>query len=434
MDSDTVPSNFRSMVKDFVVDLSATFPEYSYLWSKWSDPDVSEYELKKLFEYCLTVYPERFFDILYQNDDIFKPEDETNTYFLPNVSFRLLFNCEDVTETTKKTMWKYLQLMLFTIVGSVKDKSNFGETMNMFEGIDENELQEKMQETMGSIADFFKNIQGEGEGGETGEGENSSEPKANDFQEGFRNMFENKEGAMPDIGNIQDHLKSLFEGKIGKLAKEMAEEIAGDFSDIIGDDGNDIKSTGDVMKKLMKNPKKIMDLMKTVGSKLDAKMKSGEVSRDEIMKEAGDLLGKMKGMGDQSQFQEMFKNMAKTMGGLGKNMRFDENAFDRMTKAEAQKDRMRKNVELKRQQQAEAIEKLKREKQEQFEKQQKVLANYSLQSTNAPNSFVFRLDGEAAQEKSFIHPDLLAEMDAADQKKKDGNSEAAKKKKKKNKK
>lgn len=433
MDSETVPSNFRSMIKDFVVDLSATFPEYSYLWSKWSDPDVSEYELKKLFEYCLTVYPERFFDILYQNDDIFKPEDETNTYFLPNVSFRLLFNCEDVTETTKKTMWKYLQLMLFTIVGSVKDKSNFGETMNMFEGIDENELQEKMQETMGSIADFFKNIQSEGEG-ETGEGESGSEPKTNDFQEGFRNMFENKEGAMPDIGNIQDHLKSLFEGKIGKLAKEMAEEIAGDFSDIIGDDANDIKSTGDVMKKLMKNPKKIMDLMKTVGSKLDAKMKSGEVSRDEIMKEAGDLLGKMKGMGDQSQFQEMFKNMAKSMGGLGKNMRFDENAFERMTKAEAQKDRMRKNVDLKRQQQAEAIEKLKREKQEQFEKQQKVLANYSLQSTSAPNSFVFRLDGEAAQEKSFIHPDLLAEMDAADQKKKDSNSEAAKKKKKKNKK
>ena len=430
MDSDTVPSNFRSMVKDFVVDLSATFPEYSYLWSKWSDPDVSEYELKKLFEYCLTVYPERFFDILYQNDDIFKPEDETNTYFLPNVSFRLLFNCEDVTETTKKTMWKYLQLMLFTIVGSVKDKSNFGETMNMFEGIDENELQEKMQDTMGSIADFFKNIQGE-----TGEtGESGNEPKTNDFQEGFRNMFENKEGTMPDIGNVQDHLKSLFEGKIGKLAKEMAEEIAGDFSDIIGDDTNDIKSTGDVMKKLMKNPKKIMDLMKTVGSKLDEKMKSGEVSRDEIMKEAGDLLGKMKGMGDQSQFQEMFKNMAKSMGGLGKNMRFDENAFDRMTKAEAQKERIRKNVDLKRQQQADAIEKLKREKQEQFEKQQKVLANYSLQSTSAPNSFVFRLDGEAAQEKSFIHPDLLAEMDAEDKKKKDGNSEAAKKKKKKNKK
>jgi len=74
---------------------------------------------------------------------------------LPNVSFRLLFNCEDVSDNTKKTLWKYLQLVLFTIVGGVKDKSTFGDTMNMFDGIDESDLQSKLADTMKSITDFL---------------------------------------------------------------------------------------------------------------------------------------------------------------------------------------------------------------------------------------------------------------------------------------
>jgi hypothetical protein len=154
-----VPENFHSIIIDFSTDLSATFPEYSYLWSKWIDPEVSDVEIRSLFEYCLKVFPERFFDILYQNDDIFKPDDETNTYFLPNVSFRLLFNTEDIGEKTKKAMWKYLQLVLFTIVGSVKDKSNFGDTMNMFDTIDENDLQKKLSDTMSSMSDFFNKME-----------------------------------------------------------------------------------------------------------------------------------------------------------------------------------------------------------------------------------------------------------------------------------
>jgi hypothetical protein len=38
-------------------------------------------------------------------------------------------------------------------------------------------------------------------------------------------------------------------------------------------------------------------------------MKSGEISREELMKEAGDLMNTMKGMGGQDQFNEMFKKI-----------------------------------------------------------------------------------------------------------------------------
>jgi len=457
-----LPTNFRSMMVDFATDLTTTYPEYSYLWSKWAEPEVSDVELKSLFDYCLKVYPQRFFDILYQNDTIFNPDDETDTYFLPNVSFRLLFNCEDVSDNTKKTLWKYLQLVLFTIVGGVKDKSTFGDTMNLFDGIDEKDLQEKLADTMSSITDFFNKIDGD-EAPELVDPEQAMPnplPDMEKMQEEFKNMFEQagtnpfgpgsppfgpgsppfgpgsppfpKMAGMPDISKIQEHLKTLFEGKIGSLAKEMAEEISEEFKDILEGETDGIKSSEDVIKKLMKNPKKIMDLMKTVSSKLDNKMKSGEISREELMKEAGDLLGKMKDMGGGEDLNKMFKEMAKKMGGMGKNMRLDTGAIERMTKMQSTKEKMKSRMEQKKQQQSEELEKRKEEIRKRVEEQKKLMAKYSLESTDKPNNFVFRLDGEETQEKSFIHPDLLNEMSAEPAQA--PNSTGGKKKKNKNKK
>ena len=425
----TYPSNFKSVVQDFTSDLSITFPEFSYLWKKWSAPDLSEVELQYLFEYCLTVYPERFFDILNQNAEIFDTTNDTNTVFLPNVDFKLLFNCKDITENTLKAMWKYLQLMLFTIVSGVKDKADFGDAMNMFDGIDEEELQTKLNDTISGMSEFFKTL--DSDGPELGQGQgqdqdqDQGEAKENPF-ENFKNMFEN----MPSANNIQEHLKGIFDGKIGKLAKEMAEEITDDFKDIFDGENPNINSTQDVLKELMKNPKKIMDLMKKVGGKLDTKMKNGDVSKEELMKEASEMMGKMKDMGGADQFADMFKAMAKGMGGLGKNMRMDTSAMDRMTKMNAKKEQMRKNIELKQQQKAQELLRQQEQMKKQAELQNTLRASYTLEQNTNNNNLVFRLDGAEAQEKSFIHPDLLVEMEAEDKQKKGGQKDGQTKKKK----
>ncbi len=62
----TLPPNFRSLISDFVNDLSITYSDYSYLWSKWAEPEITDSELQYLFDYCIKVYPDRFFDIIYQ--------------------------------------------------------------------------------------------------------------------------------------------------------------------------------------------------------------------------------------------------------------------------------------------------------------------------------------------------------------------------------
>ena len=383
-----IPENFQSTIVDFVNDLTTTFPEYSHLWKKWADPETDIYEFRSLFKYCLTVYPERFFDLLYQNDDMFKPENTANVTFLPEVDFKVLYNCEGVTENTQKSLWKYLQLILFTLVGSIKNKNNFGESMNMFDGIDENDLQEKMKETIEGISNFFGD---NFEMPSSGEGETSNTEEKTEF--GF-----DKTTGIPNLENLHEHLKGLFDGKIGRLAKNIAEEISGDFESLLGEDYKDITSTKDILKKMLKNPQKMMELVKKVGDKIKTRMDSGEISKDDIMREAGDIMKRMKemngGEGD-DQLKEMLKNMARTMGGKGAKV--DMNAFERMTKQHDVKERMKARLNKKKEAAVAAA------------------TNYVLEEKQ-PNNFRFKLPEEGEQPKSLVPPrftdaELIAEFD-----------------------
>ena len=445
-----IPDNFVNLIVDFTRDLSTTFPEFSHLWQQWSTLDIPEPEVRHLFDYCLTVFPERFFDILYQNEDIFKPESTINTVFLPGVDFKTLYHCENVSENTRKAIWKYLQVILLASLNSVKDKAGFGDAMNMFDGINENDLQSKLSETISGISEFFTplNIYNGTPGGrlnrdlratlpinelkgnppsegcpilnlhrckmgkmeEEDEDEDvedipyegdGSMPNAEEFAKTFD--FSKMAGSMPNAEDLHGHLKGLFDGKIGSLAKEMAEEISKDFEGILGGDGDDMRSTQDMLKNMMKNPKKIMELMKTVGAKLNSKMDSGDISKDDLMKEAAEWIGKMKDMGGSDQFGELFKNLTKNMGGLGKNMRFDESALNRLTKTQSTKDKMRNRLAERKA----AAEEVRQQAMAQAQKT-KAAQNSVLEAT-APNNYVFRVDGDGPQEKSVKKS--KAEMD-----------------------
>ncbi len=374
-------TNFKSIIHDFTMDLGTTFPEFSHSWSKWTNTTDEEYT--KLYEYCMTVFPERFFDIMYQNNEIFDLNNTTNVYFLPDVNFKVLYNCEGLSENTKKTIWKYLQLLLFNVIGSVDDKSKFGDAASIFDGIDENMLQDKLKETMEGLSDFFKGMSDK----QTPDGEK------HEF------TFDANDN-MPNLESVNEHLKGIFDGKIGKLAKEIAEEISGDFNDLVGDTTEG--TTQDVMKNLMKNPKKMMGLVKKVGSRLTQKMDNGEISKDEIMKEAGDIMAKMKEMGGGAEkLNELFKQFA------GKGMRVDTNAMERMTKTEAMKERMRKKMEANK------------------------TANFVMEKGTSPNNYVYRVPGEEQQARSLAQQKLdddklIAEFEKGPEKKKKDKSKKKK--------
>jgi hypothetical protein len=399
------PDNFRSVIGDFVNDLSTTFPEFSDKWSKWSLSATSNAEFQELFEYTTKVYPERFFDILYQNEDVFKPDSETNVAFLPDVDFKLLYNCDGISEATRKSIWKYLQVILFTIVGSMKDKSNFGDAASLFDGIDEKELHGKLQDAMGSIGDFFSKMG------------DSFEPEAKESEAADASAdapFFNPK-SMPKPEEIHGHLKNLFNGKIGTLAKELAEEVSGDFADVFGEDIQNIKSTQDVFAKLMKNPQKISGLVKKVGEKLNEKMNRGDISKEDIMSEAGELMKKMKEMGGAENFASMFKDMAKNMGvNIPKGAKLDTNALKQMEKKMSANEKMKARIQAKKQKKAEeaVLEHIKKEKF--LEEKRKALSSTFVMTTQSdnPQNLVFELKGAEKQEKSAIRKEQVQNENA----------------------
>lgn len=307
--SEGIPEEFRKVIKDLVNDILTTFPEYgdrldahisrivAYDEGR-EDADKSgmEASLKQVFEYCKQVLPERFFDILYQNTDMLTNPD-INTAFLPGICFGELWRA-DITDKTKETLWKYMQLLLFTVITSVNNDSSFGDTAKLFEAIDESEFRSKLEETMSHMHDMF-DASGNGLGaapGGAGEGDTADGAPP---------------GALPDPEEIHEHISGMLDGKLGSLAKEIAAETADDLDMDMDAPAN----VGDIFEKLFKNPGRLMGLVQNVGKKLDTKLKSGELKESELIEEAQELMKKMKGMPGMGNFQQMMGKMGGGQGG-----------------------------------------------------------------------------------------------------------------------
>ena len=244
----------------------------------------------------------------------------------------------------------------------------------------------------------------------------------------MKNMFKNM-GGLPNMENLQSHLKTLFDGKIGTLAKELAEEVADEFKNDLGGDLDDSKSAQDIIKTLMKNPNKIKNLMKTVSTRLDDKMKKGEISKDDIMKEAGDFLNQVKSAGGDAGVNDMLKNVMKTMG-LGKNAKINKGALNRLMKQNETREKLVNKLAAKREKLHKEKEAEKQKVFERIREQNKLKAQYSLNKGDNEN-LVFKFDDEADQEKSFIHPDLMKDIEEDLLKDSEPKSKKPKKKKKK---
>jgi hypothetical protein len=249
-------------------------------------------------------------------------DTSTASNFLPGVDFREIWATEDITENTKDIIWKYLQLILFSIVNNLSDMGSFGDTAKLFEAIDDNELKTKLEEVIGEMGSMFGASGGgaaDGADGSTGtEGLDETFKKATEFMnEAFSGAPGTAPGTappVPDASSIHEHLSSILNGKIGKLAKEIAEETATDLNLNME---NETSMKG-VFQQLLKNPAKLSGIIKSVGSKLDSKLKSGELKESEIMQEASELMSKMKNMPGMNNLASMLSKMGMNMpGGMG---------------------------------------------------------------------------------------------------------------------
>jgi len=326
---------FGKIIIDFVNDINLVFPEYkvfekgiytnlrdylSDISNNDTDKGMCNSVLNDLYEYCKQLYPKHFFDILYKNEKIF----ESDIYLLPEINFKCIWE-SDVSQETKSKVWQYLQLILMYITEQMDDSSDFGDATQLFDLLDENEFKKKLAETFEELTQTFSNdLSGGG-----------LDEKLNDMS------FNNFDSFNPD--KIHEHLSGLMNGKIGCLAKEIAGDTLNDL-EIDPSNGNPQQ----VFESLIKDPSKLMILMKKIGDKIENKIKSGEINQEELMSEASELFKNMKEMPG---FEEMFNKMAKSQmgrkGGKVPSMNAMESVLEKNMRASKQRKQMLQRLQEK---------------------------------------------------------------------------------------
>ena len=315
-----ISKELATILNDFIKDILGTFPEYKDnlqpgLLALYSGHENAEDAISSVVEHCERVYPERFFDILYQKEEIFSE----SIYFLPGIDFKEIWS-EDITAKTRTIIWKYLQLILFSIVSAQKGTESFGDTAKLFEAIDEEEFSKKLEETMDQMSSIF-NISGE--------------------------TMDASNLPLPDPAELQNHISSLLDGDLGKLAREIAEETANEMNTNM----EDATSVGAVFKKLFRNPGKLMGLVQKVGTKLDTKLKSGEMKESDLIMQASDLITKMNKMPAMKQMNSMLGGLGLPVGNGKINMNAFQAHMERNLQAAKMRERMQQKLQRRRDQQ-----------------------------------------------------------------------------------
>lgn len=348
-DNVNVNIDFFKIIKEFIPDLLNTFPEYEECLcdgvkeiiytshTKENEDDAKDEDVKithgmiQIYKHSKSILPKRFFDILYQNEDIFTRKDntdtdtdtntntDTDTEFIKGIHFRELWNTESISEQTKCVIWKYLQMLLFSVVTDIDNESVFGDTAKLFEAIDETKFHNKLEDILGDIHSFFDEQNGKCEKDKDTSTSESNKPKSTETNEPKSKHFSEN---MPNADTIHEHIHSMMNGNLGKLAQEIAEETFEELEkdDDLKDEMTKMKDrkevdTNDVFKLLFNNPQKIMKLSKKISGKIDHKLKSGDINEQEMMQEASDMMNKMKNIPGMGNMNDILKKFGGMMGG-----------------------------------------------------------------------------------------------------------------------
>jgi hypothetical protein len=137
-----------------------------------------------------------------------------------------------------------------------------------------------------------------------------------------------------DTENLKSHLDGLMDGKIGALAKEIAGEATSELEGI--------EDKEEFMKTLMKNPAKILDLVKNIGSKLEDKIKKGDLKESELLEEASQIMEKMQDI----------PGMKEMMGKMGMGGKVDFKAMSNKIQENLRKSKTKERLNKKREERA----------------------------------------------------------------------------------
>jgi hypothetical protein len=257
---------FNDYLKKFVSDTKETFPEFKEILETYysdlleSDTCNDDKHVKR-FMRKIGDYKEL---ISTKNRELFDRE----LFILKHVDFQKIFESAELSEKNEASIWSYLQTLYVLGESIISDSEKVKNLVENFQKFKNNE--EPTTEEDAELMGMLKNLS-----------QTHEDQSANDSNDA-------------NVG-----------GLIGQLAQELSEEINMDSMGLNIDDNS---STDQLFSNLIRgdNPMKFMNLIQTVGKKIQDKVSNTGLNQDDLIKEA---TGMLSGMKDNAMFSNLMNNM-----------------------------------------------------------------------------------------------------------------------------
>lgn len=189
-----------------------------------------------------------------KNDKLFK----NDIYILKNVNFKIIWESGELSDNNKEKIWEYIQT-LYILAETIINDTN----------------------TITNLIQSFKKLR------ETNENTDSKETPEIDNE-----MMKMLKNLSPENEKIDETF--LNNGLIGKLASELTDELNIDDLNINMENSNNMD---DIFSNLISgdNSLKFMNLIQTVGNKIQTKVQNGEFAQNDLFNEAKKIMSSMKG-------------------------------------------------------------------------------------------------------------------------------------------
>ena len=278
---------FNEYMKMFVSEIRTIFPEFNEI--------IDDY-YKELLESDTCnddKYVKRFmrklkdFKVQISNKDASMFNGELCV--LKNVDFEKIYASDILTDNNKEKIWEYLQTLYVLGESIISDSERVKNLVKNFQRLQNNDLDNVPESELETdedreLLDMLKNISEQNRN-------TNSEPLSPE-------MFEN--------------------GVIGKLAQELSEEIN---VESLGLNIDENTSADQMFSNLISgdNPMKFMNLLQTVGKKIQDKVSAEGIDQSQLINEATQMMSSLQGGGGNSMFDSLLQRagQAANVGGGG---------------------------------------------------------------------------------------------------------------------
>ena len=312
---------FNDYTRDFVRDVQSTFPEYKDLLGEYYSDILTEesQNTDKHVKRFMRKMREFKTQVSSKSADLYKEP----VFILKNLDFKILFESEDLSIESREKMWEYIQT-LFVLGESI---------------INDSERVKKLVKNFKRLRNTDDSVTATEQTTETAEAE-AEAPDEED--EHILNMLKNLSERKTD----KPLDENMFEnGMIGKLAQELSEELDIEKMGLnISEEGN----VDSVFSNLLSgdNPMKFMNLIQTVGKKIQTKMESNGLDQEALVNEATSMMSNLQG--NNSLFDNLMKQ-AGNLSGMGNPAAAAEaaNKASQASSGNATRDRLRRKLDAK---------------------------------------------------------------------------------------